>query len=58
MNDKAIQLRREYQKQYRDKNKDKINQKQRDWRNANKDRVKGYNQTYWLKKANQLQATS
>lgn len=50
----AKKLRREYNKKYRDSNKDAINQRQKEWRNANKDKVKEYNTNYWIKKANQL----
>jgi hypothetical protein len=49
------QIQRDYYKQYRDNNKDKINEYQREYRAKNKDRVKQYNKTYWLKKANLIQ---
>ena len=46
------QLKRDYYKNYRLNNKDKINEYQRKYRAKNKDKVKQYNKTYWLKKAN------
>ena len=49
------QIQRDYYKQYRDNNKDKINEYQREYRAKNKDRVKQYNKTYWLKKASLIQ---
>lgn len=50
--DKEIQeIKRDYYKQYRDKNKDKINDYQRKYRANNKDKVKEYNKNYWFKKA-------
>jgi len=51
-NKKIIKVKREYYKQYRDANKDRINQYQREYRANNKDKVKQYNQNYWIKKAN------
>lgn len=50
-NEIIIQLKRDYYKEYRDKNKDKLNEYQRQWRKENKDKVKDYKHTYWLKKA-------
>lgn len=50
-NDKIIQAKRDYYKEYRAKNKDKLNEYQREYRANNKDKVKEYNKNYWLKKA-------
>ena len=55
MNERAIQLRREYNRQYREANKERINKKQNEWRRKNKDKVKQYNYNYWTKKAEQMQ---
>jgi len=50
--DKDIrEVKRDYYKQYRDKNKDRINDYQRNYRANNKDKVKQYNKNYWFKKA-------
>lgn len=54
---KVLEVKKEYFKQYRLKNKDKINEYQRKYRSVNKDKVKEYNKKYWIKKANQIQAS-
>lgn len=45
----AQEARREYQRAYRLKNRDKINAQQRTWRAKNQNRVKEYQQRYWEK---------
>ncbi len=40
MDEKAKQLRREYQRQYRAKNKEKINAQKREWHAKNADKVR------------------
>lgn len=56
MNDKAMENRRtytrEYMREYRENNKEKLNEYQRDWRKANSEKVKQYNETYWTNKEN------
>ena len=47
MTEDAIKQRRAYQKHYRELNKSTINKRQNEWRNANKDKVREYNKTYW-----------
>lgn len=47
MTEDAIKQRRAYQRRYRVLNKDNINKRQKEWRKANKDKVKEYNKTYW-----------
>ncbi|MBD5521230.1 MAG: hypothetical protein HDR03_08435 [Lachnospiraceae bacterium] len=47
----AQEARRIYKREYRHKNREKINQKQREWRAANPERVKNYQVRYWEKKA-------
>lgn len=47
MTEDAVKQRREYQRRYRALNKDNINKRQKEWRKANKDKVKEYNKTYW-----------
>lgn len=54
MDETAKQLRREYNNKYRQENKERINQKQKEWREANKDKLKVYMSNYWNKKAKQL----
>lgn len=50
MTNEALLKRREYQKQYRLKQKDQINKRQKEWRLKNKDKIKQYNVNYWNKK--------
>lgn len=38
--------RTEYHKQWREKNKDKINERQRNWQRENKEKVRKYRKTY------------
>lgn len=47
MTEDALKQRRAYQRRYRSLNKDTINKRQKEWRKANKDKVKEYNKTYW-----------
>lgn len=53
MTDAATEARRQYQKEYKRKNADKINEYQRKWRKANPEKVKAYEAKYWSKKAGQ-----
>lgn len=46
---KIKEIKRAYYKKYRDENKDKINKRQREWRETHKDKVKQYANNYWLK---------
>lgn len=47
----ATEVKREYYKQYREKNKEQIKKKYKEWRDNNKEKVKEYNRKYWNKKA-------
>ena len=47
MTEDALKQRRAYQRRYRALNKDTINKRQKEWRKANKDKVKEYNKKYW-----------
>lgn len=47
----AQEERRDYKRQYRLKNREKINRQQREWRAGNPDRVKQYQRKYWEKVA-------
>ena len=51
MNDKALQKRREYARQYRERNREKINAQNKEWRALHPDRVKEYGRRYWEKQA-------
>lgn len=50
----ANQLRKDYLRQYRLDNRDRLNEYQREYRQNHKDKVKQYNQTYWLKKSKSI----
>ena len=47
----AQEARRDYKRQYRLNNRDKINRQQRTWRANNPDRVKQYQRKYWERAA-------
>ena len=47
----AQEARRNYKRQYRIKNRDKINAQQREWRANNPDKVREYQSRYWEKLA-------
>lgn len=53
----AQETRRIYKREYRRKNREKINRQQREWRAANPERVKTYQMRYWEKKAKILAMT-
>lgn len=54
MTENALKQRREYQRKYRQKNKDAINKRQNEWRKANKEKVKEYNKRYWENVADKI----
>ena len=43
----ASEARRLYKRKYRQKNREKINKQQREWRARNSDKVKEYQVRYW-----------
>lgn len=47
----AREARRNYKKQYRSKNRDRINAQQRAWNARNRDKLREYQQRYWEKRA-------
>lgn len=49
--DEAKRKRAEYQKAYREKNRDRIRIKNREWHQANPDKNKEYQERYWNKQA-------
>ena len=51
MTTEACEARRSYKRQYRSKNRDKINACQRSWNARNPDKIKEYQRKYWEKKA-------
>lgn len=50
----AQEAKNAYMRQYRDKNRDRINAKQREWSARNPDKVKAYRERYWRRKAGNL----
>lgn len=51
MSARAQEVRRNYKRQYRIRNREKINSQQRMWRKRNPDKVKEYQAQYWERKA-------
>lgn len=51
MSVEAIETRRNYQREYRRKNREKINSKRREWNIRNQERVREYQKRYWEKLA-------
>lgn len=52
----AREKKRQYYQEYYRKNRKKINEQKREWRAANPDKVRQYNENYWLRKAEELKA--
>jgi hypothetical protein len=54
----AAAARREYARKWRAKNREKVNAYMRDWKKKpeNKEKVKGYTERYWTKKAEEMSA--
>ena len=70
MDEKAKQARREYARQYREKNRerirektkewvqnnpDKVKQQRKRWSQANPDKIRKYKENYWNKKAQEME---
>ena len=51
MNEEARAARREYMKEYRENNRERINAYQRAWNHAHPEKVAAYNAGYWTRKA-------
>jgi len=51
MTDEGKIKKAEYARQYREKNRERLNQYRREWNKKNKDKVKAYQENYWDKKA-------
>lgn len=51
MSAEAIEARKAYQREYRRRNRDKINSQRKNWRAENRDKVQQYNREYWERKA-------
>lgn len=51
MTQEAAEARRNYQRDYRHRNRDRINSRRKQWCAENRDKVREYNQSYWERKA-------
>jgi hypothetical protein len=51
LSEEAVKARREYQRQWREQNKKRVNEYMKNWRENNRDKVQNYNESYWMKKA-------
>lgn len=51
MTDTAKEAKAQYAKEYRLKNRDKLNQYRKQWAQDNPEKIKQYQETYWKKKA-------
>lgn len=51
MTAEAVEARKIYQREYRRRNRDKINSQRKNWRAENRDRVRRYNRQYWERRA-------
>ncbi len=54
MSPEAQELRRAYKREYRKKNREKINRQQRKWRSDHPDKVKKYQEDYWERKISNI----
>lgn len=50
MTAEAVEARKIYQREYRRRNRDKINSQRRKWQSENREKAREYNQRYWQKK--------
>lgn len=55
LSEKAVEARREYQRQYRKRNSEKILARQRKWRKENPEKAREYISRYWERKAQEAE---
>lgn len=55
LSEQAKKARREYMKEYRKKNKERLDAMNREWKKNNPDKVRENNIRYWERKAKQLE---
>ena len=55
MTAEAVEARKAYQREYRRRNRDKINSQRKNWRAENRDKVQRYNREYWERRAAKAQ---
>lgn len=51
MTEKAKEMKREYMRSWRNKNRERVRAQQNAWRKANPDKIKAAQERYWMKKA-------
>ena len=56
MTKEALEARKSYSREYRERNRERINQRQREWRARNPERLKKLKEQYWEKKAQAIRA--
>ena len=54
MTQEAAEARRNYQREYRHRNRDRINSQRKRWREENHDKVREYNRNYWERRAGNI----
>lgn len=51
MDDEARRARLEYERAYRKKNRERLNEYRRQWNREHPDKVRSYRESYWKRKA-------
>lgn len=51
LSSEASEARRNYQREYMSRNRERVNRQRRNWRAENRDKVQQYNREYWERKA-------
>ena len=54
MTSEALEAKKAYDREYRKRNRQRINQQQREWRARNPDMVRAQNERYWQKRAESM----
>lgn len=57
MTSEALEAKKAYDREYRKRNRQRINQQQREWRARNPDMVRAQNERYWQRKAESIRKT-
>lgn len=57
MSAEAVEARKAYQREYRRRNRDKINSRRKNWRAENREKVQRYNREYWERRAKGIRAS-
>ena len=56
MTKEALEARKSYSREYRERNRERINRRQREWRARNRELVRAQKERYWEKKAESMNA--